>query len=87
MILLLESGARILSPTSPNPLTGTRMTVIATRERRITALCCTVVALLLAIDLGQALYRGQPISTLKVVLGASLLALAWYSLSSARRRA
>ena len=61
------------------------MTVIATRERRITALCCTVVALLLAIDLGQALYRGQPISTLKVVVGATLLAIACYSLYSARR--
>ena len=68
-------------------MTGTRMTVIATRERRLTALCCTVVALLLAIDFGQALYRGQPVSTLKVVVGATLLAIAGYSLFLARRGA
>jgi hypothetical protein len=54
--------------------------VVTSRERRITALMCGIVALTCVFDVGQEFYAGQPVDYVKVFIGAALIGLACYSL-------
>lgn len=61
------------------------MKAIYARERRITAVLCTITALLCVLDVGQALRQGRQVDVVEAVAGTSLLAIAAYSLFRARR--